>query len=131
MGCDIHAAAQLKNPDTESWFTLGNVELCRDYALFAILAGVRNGKGVKPIDEPRGLPEGFGSEYDDEHTDLGDHSRSYVDLQEINERMDRDWRTRDIASYETLRPINLILTGYALSWGAKPNEIRLVFGFDN
>jgi hypothetical protein len=29
----------------------------RNYSLFALLANVRNSAGVKPISEPRGLPE--------------------------------------------------------------------------
>ena len=65
----------------------------RNYALFAILAGVRNGIGfagcktgeaVEPIAEQRGLP---GDYIDKDDTDLdswlGDHSFTWMTLQEI------------------------------------------------
>ena len=71
----------------------------RNYNLFAMLAGVRNGSGFagcdtgdgfKPIDEPRGLPKdtsikdsGGDDDYDSpEYVWLGDHSFSHVMLSE-------------------------------------------------
>lgn len=67
MGTDIHGVWQTERfgkwIDVESTYMQD-----RDYQLFAVLAGVRNGTGfagvktgepVKPIAMPRGLPDGF------------------------------------------------------------------------
>lgn len=91
MGCDIHAVFQKQNPD-ESWTDIPCSEWNQDrhYFLFAWLANVRNGFGfagvktgnqIAPISEPRGLPEDF--EVDDSYYQLGDHSHSWLTLQEI------------------------------------------------
>lgn len=112
MGTDIHggfinncSTTGTKTPIKTTW------GFDRDYTLFAILAGVRNGRGfagvyrhepLNPIAEGRGLPmwlsvkeectedlynqwyDGFGDEYEDEFgTWLGDHSHTYMTLREI------------------------------------------------
>lgn len=69
MGTDIHGVFQRKNPQNKRWEdTPHRYEMNRDYQLFAVLAGVRNGVGfagcvtgqvVTPISEPRGYPEDF------------------------------------------------------------------------
>lgn len=95
MGTDIHTVVQVRKGD--KWVTVANeVAADRNYQLFAILADVRNGYGfagcitgdvVKPIDEPRGLPNGFELDGSDEHEGywMGEHSRSWFLLSELNE----------------------------------------------
>lgn len=113
MGCDIHAVWQAKKDgrwaDIESKW-----EQDRHYFLFAWLADVRNGYGfagirthdpIKPIAQPRGLPEDFECAGDDhpiatleikdprrreyhEPDDemavwMGDHSHSWLTADEI------------------------------------------------
>ncbi len=75
MGCDIHCWAEIRNKETRRWelapchgpeerwgmaesdpHYLTDLDVGRDYDLFAILAGVRNRNDVTPIAEPRGLP---------------------------------------------------------------------------
>lgn len=76
MGCDIHAYVEVRNGDVwksadvwteeDGWFSANpTVYNDRNYSLFAILAGVRNGvgfagcktgEGFNPISIPRGLP---------------------------------------------------------------------------
>ena len=74
MGTDIHGIFQRYNKATGNWCDIeSDYKQYRDYQLFAVLAGVRNGTGfagiktgdaVKPISEPRGLPSDF--EMDDD-----------------------------------------------------------------
>lgn len=75
MGTDIHGVFQRHDTATDKWVDVAHkFEMNRHYQLFAVLAGVRNGRGfagiktgepVKPISEPRGYPEGFQVDDDD------------------------------------------------------------------
>jgi len=69
----------------------------RSYDTFAILAGVRNGRGFagvdtgdgfEPIAEPRGLPEDMSPELRAEADDYMDHTPSWLTVKEL---MDYDW----------------------------------------
>lgn len=101
MGCDIHAIAEVRRGGrwlavTEAVFKGWGDEPTtepfsdRNYEAFAILAGVRNRYGVRPIAEPRGLPKDASTEtlrllsYDD--PDL--HTRSWLTLAELESH---DW----------------------------------------
>ena len=55
MGCDIHANFEIKV--NNKWLYYSNPDIDRNYDLFARMANVRNNRGIKPIDDPRGLPE--------------------------------------------------------------------------
>ncbi|WP_165074686.1 hypothetical protein [Paludisphaera rhizosphaerae] len=63
MGCDIHCCieyASRPSSDDSLWdYTpfAWEINLGRDYDLFALLAGVRGRDGVVPVCEPKGLPE--------------------------------------------------------------------------
>lgn len=69
MDTDIHAVFQRFDPSSSSWlFVPHEYNTERDYSLFAVLAGVRNGFGfagvpifepLPPISEPRDFPPGF------------------------------------------------------------------------
>jgi hypothetical protein len=108
MGTDIHLAAEYYK---DGCWHLSNAELPddRNYRAFAILANVRNGytfagfdtgDPVIPISDPRGLPDDMSKELralldsEEEELDwhfneeqeqiwLGDHSFSWVTLQEL------------------------------------------------
>jgi hypothetical protein len=98
MGCDIHLFVEKKI--SEKWECLNEIEDNegtlstsykkeiyheRNYSLFALLAGVRNSAGVKPISEPRGLPEDVSEivkRISDQWNDDG-HSHSYYTLKEL------------------------------------------------
>ena len=81
MGTDIHGVFQRHNQDTGAWEDIEHkYEMNRHYQLFAVLAGVRNGRGfagirtgepVTPIAEPRGYPEGFPLDGEDDHHVVG------------------------------------------------------------
>lgn len=108
MGTDIHGVVQRRFKGNEvypggSWETVAEIEDERNYRVFAILAGVRNGVGfagiythepVKPIQEHRGLPDDFKVEdeyhswgYETERRRLwmGDHSHGWVALEEVED----------------------------------------------
>lgn len=71
MGTDIDGTFQAFKPELKKWYSVPTtVNLSRNYYLFAVLAGVRNGYGfggiqtgepVTPIAEPRGLPTDSGN----------------------------------------------------------------------
>lgn len=122
MGTDIHPMVQVKEGD--AWnivqmpLPVYDAVEKRNYALFPILAGVRNwDESVTPIAMPRGLPAGVGrwpedanvwmlesvvhelGRYDkpEDETYLGEHSFSWLTLGELegfpwNERLPKDWR---------------------------------------
>lgn len=93
MGTDIHGRLQRRYNPEGAYFDAGPIEDGRSYAVFAMLAGVRNGygfAGVKtheplvPISEPRGLPAD-NPKYEGEDAEWmwGDHSESWVTLREL------------------------------------------------
>lgn len=175
MGCDIHLMAQRKTesgwetaecprdvadewireqhekrPDDEwyaarikhAWFN------DRYYALFAALAGVRNGFGfagipthqpLVPISEPRGLPDDLLAVAADDHELpdgywLGDHSHSWLTLREV---LDYDWDRELVWPDGSTTPLRecvgdfLTRTVPALRSVGEPDDVRIVFGFDS
>jgi hypothetical protein len=63
MGGDIHCCieyAPSRHPDGSRWDYIPfacELNVGRDYDLFALMAGVRGEEGIIPVREPRGLPE--------------------------------------------------------------------------
>lgn len=141
MGTDIHAAFQKKASD-EKWEDIEHkYEENRHYFLFAWLADVRNGFGfagvpthapIRPIAEPRGLPDDFlmdadshpvtslevmghRKEYHQEGDELavwmGDHTHSWLMADEILSAPlpDRVWKTGivDRAFFDTWDAVSM------------------------
>ena len=117
----------------------------RSYGMFAFLADVRNYSYVPPISSPRGLPDDVTNEEDE----YGDHSFSWLSLKEL---LDFDYsqtfenrRTfRDGSGAADAGPGNGVVMTFREFLGllffrdlaimtclGKPEEIRVVFGFDN
>jgi len=69
----------------------------RNYTVFSVLAGVRNDGYVKPISEPRGLPDDATHSKVEPEYEYGDHSFSWLTLAELlsydweQERPDEGW----------------------------------------
>lgn len=102
MGCDIHAYLELKD-DKGNWFCANptyvdhthaktrikqpELDLGRDYDIFAQLADVRNEHDLPFIDQPRGLPDDASIRVKDasQAWEPDGHSHSYVTLAEIND----------------------------------------------
>jgi|GEM_PF-1753100 len=106
MGCDIHVFLERKNknkwedanlyqrnyykathPDDEEDKDFNRLDCYngRNYNLFAALADVRNHGYIKPINQPKGIPEDASKEVKKELTEweLDAHSISYFTLQEL------------------------------------------------
>lgn len=83
MGCDIHFHIEVKTKNGWELYSKPNVK--RNYKLFAKLAGVRNYDNIKPISEPKGLPEDISylvkQSFESWGTDA--HSASYITGEEI------------------------------------------------
>jgi hypothetical protein len=106
VGCDIHAVIEYRENKDAPWRRydelLPAVLRDRSYAVFAVLAGVRNCGDMPVITAPRGAPEdhtstpiemyedGLGWEWDD--ADL--HSFSWLSLKDLVE-FDWDQPVRD------------------------------------
>lgn len=99
MGCDIHGFVRVRSHKAGPWHFVSTVPSGRNYALFALLAGVRNYDEATPISEPRGLPDDLqwlidpdrphsDDDYDKPDyyfNDVGDHSQSFFSLKELRE----------------------------------------------
>jgi len=143
MGCDIHLFVEkkvegewrpVKGPNPYLGFTKNKTAETvlkdwaytgRDYDLFATLANVRNyARGIKPISNPKGLPENLSevvrSEADKWECDA--HSHSYFTLAELKKAKAK------IKSEEFLDVTMKHLEN--LSQG-EDNNVRIVFWFDN
>lgn len=138
MGTDIHYKFQKKDDDKWVEIDLEKDEwgdykppyyIGRSYLLFAVLAGVRNGRGfagcythepVVPISEPRGLPEdisAFG--YEDRWgifvEYFGEHSQSHLKSTEILEYFKSD----KVVAHQGVITMDDYLNGYG---GAEPER---------
>jgi len=100
MGTDIHGRLQYRYSKDSKYVDGGVIEDDRNYRVFAMLAGVRTGRGFAgvPISEPRGIPSDCNADGEDlqlsvyrgddlvsEPYWLGDHSHSWLTLTEILE----------------------------------------------
>ena len=152
MGCDIHLFIEKRDKGSKKWVRVNKTlpvdtekdicycdnldddeELCscckdssihipRCYALFTILAGVRD-YDYKPISEPRGLPKDISEELKDCIYDHAEHSFSYHTLHVLKKyKWEYDF---DVFS-DIVMPM---LEKIAEEVGDK--NVRIVFGFDN
>jgi hypothetical protein len=99
MGCDIHAMIERRKKfpgDSISgtphlhqrwWVNMGDPEIGRNYTLFAMLAGVRNGLAITPAAEPKGIHEDACSEfrYFSDGFGTDGHSHSWLTLRELKD----------------------------------------------
>ena len=98
----------------------------RNYYLFSILADVRNGSGVQPINYPKGIPDdaSTGYLYKCEQWDSDSHSHSYFTLDEL---LNVDWSEYEseyISDFmEALEKMKKI--------DSDPLNVRCCFFFDN
>lgn len=139
MGCDIHFFVELKTgADPHGWEAEGAEGAFyegRSYLLFAHLAGVRNDDpNLKPIVEPRGLPEDMSSFVRDY---MGDevcgkwdfapdyHSHSYLTLTEL---LAYNWPD-DLQHFNDTTIHQLVML--SAQPGMTTDDIRIVFAFDN
>ena len=135
MGCDIHGYIEIKIGNT--WVAYKELDVRRDYRLFAILANVRNYEefNIKPISEPRGLPLDVSvlAKASSDGWDSDGHSHSWISCAEIE----------DIAQWLNKTHMgepspNFIIeydydNGDLFNYYTEPrvSDVRMVFWFDN
>jgi len=92
MGCDIHGWVEIKKDYSDWWDGVIQIDWLveRNYTMFACLANVRNYDNVKPISEPKGIPEDVSDEANEDIEGWGvnGHSHSWLAWKEIKEY---DW----------------------------------------
>lgn len=141
MGADIHGVLQERySSHSKTWYTTALIDNARNYVLFAALAGVRNYWDVKPISEPRGLPDSFDEEKAEKLADAisaywGDHSHSWLSIKELVNWEGWDQIIEDEKGLKsTIRDhcgqflAWLKWAEMSTSWG---HEARIVFCFDS
>lgn len=130
MGCDIHGYIEYQpySHKPETWYLFAHPFLRRDYALFSLLAGVRNSQEVKPIAEPRGFPENADLETREAYNEDGSdaHSASHLTCEEyeaaLNAR-DNDYPISDV----NFRAVLAVMKTFE----KERIPTRFVFWFDN
>ena len=144
MGCDIHMHTEVKV--NGQWYCYGSPSVDR-YLLFALMAGVRNNWDLKPISEPKGMPDDASIVVKLSRKAYGSdgHSDSYLTAAEISELADR-WPEackEHHGSYDHNDDLEWNFFGYldGNSWGGftkypddRPKwveDVRFVFWFDN
>ena len=80
MGCDIHAAIEVRGFADEPWTFVAEPPTYRNYAFFGALAGVRHA-AENPLAAGRGIPKDISP--DAAKRCNGDHSASWCTLQEL------------------------------------------------
>jgi hypothetical protein len=106
----------------------------RNYFLFAILADVRNGYGIEPLSEPRGVPADscYPIKYIVNEWEGDGHSHSYFTLKEL---LDVDWSKYCVKLPEVDRTDWLDDFKQTLNIlkeiDSNPENVRCVFFFDN
>jgi hypothetical protein len=130
MGTDIHSVAQIREGDKFKTVAEQIGDDARNYGLFAKLADIRNYKEVRPIAEPRGLPDDFEMrdeghywthEGQIEEVWIGDHTFSWFYLSELEQHQD-DPNIKELCTE---------LRHLADRHGVGGEDVRYVFGFDS
>jgi hypothetical protein len=111
-----------------NWHVPYNLEYYggRNYYIFSILADVRNGSGVEPINYPKGIPDDASSGYlyMCDQWDSDAHSHSYFTLEDL---LNVDW-----SEYESDRIGGFMETLERMKEIDKdPLNVRCCFFFDN
>lgn len=124
MGCDIHAQIEYKPwPDYQGHWEFAEIGyLPRNYSVFAAMADVRNGYGIEPVSEARGLPEDVDGDILERSKSRDWHSHSWLTADEFEEALTRASKQWEVpkeyrAALATMRELG--------------STARIVFWFDN
>jgi hypothetical protein len=127
MGCDIHSQAERRVDG--KWTRIEGLEPFdwRSYGMYGFLANVRNYSDVTPISEARGLP--VDADYVAEESEhwLGDHSFSWLSLNELL-AFDYDQPMEDRRVSEQIAPNVWSGAGTAQPGGGKQTTYRDFLG---
>lgn len=145
MGCDVHTLVSVKKKVVAHDIAYG-----RSYATFGALAGVRSME-YEPIAEQRGLPSSitlndkadvdlpylFKNEYIENGPQLtnkywlGEHSYSYLSLEEISKYCKKIKKKDDKEKLGMLFQIKEDLERIAKMFKVDASDVELVMGFDS
>lgn len=138
MGCDIHMCIEVRPYSDGKWRPALMMEATwsrRNYALFSWLANVRNYSepAIRPIAEPRGLPDDVSGAVRVEFDDLGadGHSHSWLLASEILDAAARPDRPQWVGEFVDWLEALLADERTMLGGWRKKDVVRLVFAFDN
>lgn len=166
MGCDIHTLVEIRQPSPHGkwealmtpvfpyeyfdhsrpisqWnqpFTHRPYEV-RNYAVFAVLADVRNSHSLTPMSVPRGIPQDASEVWREECKDVDYHSHTWFTVQELVDAREAGFFSHEEVPFGLLcshfvdvtipaliaqAPRDFVATG-------EPDldAIRLVMAFDN
>lgn len=145
MGTDIHIVAQVKDSNGV-WQDIptAGFDICnRNYTWFTFLCGERSYNtneqrkmGITPIAKPRGAPEGFKVDVSEDPYDPGNSYKgqwmgygvsSWVTLAEI---LEHEKNLPDTLYKDCIYRVGPIDELERLFSGHKPEDCRIVFGFD-
>ena len=163
MGCDIHLMTEVKK---EGKWELNTKDIFgdeyyesdspfdrRSYSLFSFLADVRQRDNIKPISEPKGLPEDsgvlnspleepeeyvyYGYDNGTAHTegeriecDINYHSLTYLTLKELIE-FNYDKKATEEKTYREYLGVLFFQELEILKTLGDPDYVRIIFWFDN
>lgn len=161
MGCDIHCFAEKYNKKHKIWKKVGSIFSVddfekeyfkidktdspfswRSYDMFSFFAGVRNRNHIKPIVLPRGLPNDISDEVKEmfEEWKSDSHTESFISLKELN-NFNYDNEIIDLTFGEVIEENKITYRMFLGDWFfkhlselndiGKPDEVRIVFWFDN
>lgn len=146
MGCDIHLHIEVKL--SGKWEHWGAPDINRNYALFALMADVRNDGTIKPICQPKGLPKDIHllTKLDYNRAKSDYHSMSWFGIDEIKKLSDafenkelldtilhKTWGNLEIDILRTwlFRDGFAGFKDYPESYPSVLEDVRFVFWFDN
>lgn len=146
MGCDIHLYPEVKKAwgwqfiwrfqadddwkdrfpmrDRQNYFGWQD----RNYALFAKLAGVRVEHNISAIVDPRGVPGDADYEIKKELHENCYHSCSWLTLEELEKT---NWDIPKDYTWDPFKEFRETTMTRLKELGPSPENIRMVFGFDN
>ena len=133
MGCDIHAMIERRHSKYYFWINAGDPGLHRDYALFAVLAGVRDWGVFTPISGPRGVPSDVCEPMEDWAEQSGCHSASWLSLAELkaarhsSPEIKKEEFALSLAHFDSL----IAEMVRAKRDGQTDEDVRLVFFFED
>ena len=162
MGCDIHEHYEIwsgaawthvliwpsldwenltQEEEDAAFETVGNhpAILWRNYALFSVLANVRNTFGIIPISLPKGIPLDLSDSVKhkfENYVEPWEHDASWLSLKEL---LDFDWnriideyRGNEFVTYrDAVDPFTTKTLPYLNSLVDDPAKLRIIFWFDN
>lgn len=132
MGYDIYAFIeyQPQHGGYDRYRYFGDLNISHQYALFAVLAGVRNSENIRCVANPKGMPNKLSWRVEEEYEGCGPNARaeSWLTTNEISEALIflakmKGEATDELKATDELRAV--------LAMMRHLKDPRLVFWFNN